>query len=392
HLPFCPVRCLYCACHTTVTHDSERIDRYLDTLELEMDLVTDHLGRGRALSQLYLGGGTPNYLSDSQLIRLMDMLTKRFRVAAETVTTIECSPRRASAGQLELLKGLGFTRLSFGIQDLDARVQQAIGRVNSLGLVRDVYDTARTIGFENISLDLIYGLPKQSVESFESTLARVIEIAPDRVRCFSYSHSPAARPHQYAIETGGLPGAQDKLTLLHSAVRCFTEAGYHWLGVDCFARDGDDLVDAKAAGTLRHTCLGYTSAATRHLVGLGSSSLGEVDRVFIQNRANVDAWRKDLEAGRFPIQCGYRMSDADRRHRNAMHLLMCNLEVPASLASDLQPECERLNQWQEHGLVEIGSDCIKVTQRGRYFLRSLCTPHEVSVAWSSNQWGVPPLS
>ncbi|HYN77577.1 MAG TPA: radical SAM protein, partial [Lamprocystis sp. (in: g-proteobacteria)] len=121
HLPFCPVRCLYCACHTTVTHDLERIDRYLDSLELEMDLVTDHLGRGRVLSQLYLGGGTPNYLSDSQLIRLMDMVTRRFRVAAETVTTIECSPRRACAGQLELLKGLGFTRLSFGIQDLDAR-------------------------------------------------------------------------------------------------------------------------------------------------------------------------------------------------------------------------------------------------------------------------------
>ena len=275
----------------------------------------------------------------------MDTLARRFHIGAETVTTIECSPRRASAGQLELLKGLGFTRLSFGIQDLDARVQHAIGRVNSLGLVRDVCETARTIGFENISLDLIYGLPKQTVESFESTLERVVEIAPDRVRCFSYSHRPTARPHQYAIETVGLPGPEEKLTLLHSAVRSFTEAGFHWIGVDCFARNGDDLVDAKAAGTLRHTCLGYTSAATRHLVALGSSSLGEVDRVFIQNQSTVEAWSKDLEAGRFPIQWGYCMSDAERRHRDAMHLLMCNLEVPANLATDLEPEINRLTQW-----------------------------------------------
>ena len=392
HLPFCPVRCLYCACHTTVTHDAERIDRYLDNLALEMDLVTERLGTGRTLSQLYLGGGTPNYLSDSQLVRLMDMLGRRFRIGADTVTTIEGSPRRASAGQLELLKGLGFTRLSLGIQDLDARVQHAIGRINSIGLVRDVCDTARAIGFENISLDLIYGLPQQTQQSFESTLARVVEINPDRVRCFSYSHRPTARPHQYAIEAAGLPGPEEKLTLLHSAVGSFTDAGYHWIGVDCFVREGDDLVDAKAAGTLRHTCLGYTSAATRHLVALGSSSLGEVDRVFVQNHPGMDAWRKEVEAGRFPIHWGYRMTDADRRHRDAMHLLMCNLELPTSLASDLEQEFKQLTQWEEHGLVEFGGDCIKVTQRGRYFLRSLCTPHEVSVAWSSNQWGVPQIS
>ncbi len=388
HLPFCPVRCLYCACHTTVTHEAERIDRYLDTLEQEMDLVTERLGTGRVLSQLHLGGGTPNYLSDSQLIRLMEMLTRRFRFGANTTAAIECNPRRASAGQLELLKGLGFTGVSFGIQDLDARVQHAIGRINSLGLVRDVCAIARETGFANVSLDLIYGLPNQTEQSFESTLERVIEINPDRVRCFSYSHLPTARPHQYAIEAGCLPGTGEKLGLLQSAVRGFTDAGYHWIGVDWFARDGDELADAQLAGTLRHTCLGYTSSPTRHLIALGSSSLGEVDRVLIQNQPGIDAWRSAIEAGHFPIHWGHTMTDADLRRRQAVARLMCNLDVPAGLATDFDRDYERLTQWVDHGLVEFNGDTMRVTQRGRYFLRSLCAPHEISISWSNGQSNV----
>lgn len=391
HLPFCPVRCLYCACQTTITHDGEKIDRYLDTLEREMDLVAGRFGHNRRLSQLHLGGGTPNYLTDSQLIRLMEMVDHRFHLGSDTATTIECNPRRSSAGQLELLKGLGFKGVSFGIQDLDVRVQHAIGRVNSLGLVRDVCAMARDTGFECISLDLIYGLPNQTLQSFESTLARIIEMDPDRVRCFSYSHRPAARPHQYAIESGSLPGPEEKLDLLHSAVRAFTESGYEWIGMDSFVRDGDELADARAAGTLRHTCMGYTSAPTRHLVGLGTSSLGEVDGALVQNEPQLETWRKAIEAGRFPIHWGYKLSDADQRRRLAIQHLLCNLELPAHVATGLDEDYERLTRCAEHGLVEVSSNGIKVTQRGRYFLRSLCTQHEPALAWSNNHWGVPQI-
>jgi len=392
HLPFCPVRCLYCACHTTITHDGEKIDRYLDTLEQEMDLVTERLGMGRALSQLHLGGGTPNYLTDSQLIRLMEMVSRHFQVGTDTATNIECNPRRASAGQLELLKGLGFKGVSFGIQDLDVRVQHAIGRVNSLSLVRDVCATARDIGFDCINVDLIYGLPNQTIQSFESTLARVIEINPDRVRLFSYAHNPNTRPHQYAIETSALPDPREKLALLHAAVRAFTESGFSWIGVDAFVRNGDELADAQAAGTLRHTCMGYTCAPTQHLVALGTSSLGEVDGIYVQNDSNADSWRKAIEAGRFPILWGHRLSDIDQQRHEAIAHLLCNLELPTSMVAGLDADYARLLRCAEHGLVDISPDRIKVTARGRYFLRSLCTQHEPSLGWSNNHWGVPQLS
>ncbi len=384
HLPFCPVRCLYCACHTTITHDGSKIDRYLDTLEREMDLVIERLGRGRPLTQLHLGGGTPNYLTDCQLIRLMEMLVHHFSVGTDTATNIECNPRCASAGQLELLKGLGFKGVSFGIQDLDARVQHAIGRVNSVSLVRDVCATARDTGFACISLDLIYGLPNQTLQGFESTLERIIEINPDRVRLFSYAHYPTTRPHQYAIDTASLPSPEEKIALLHGAVRAFTESGYSWIGMDSFVRNGDELADAQAAGTLRHTCMGYTCTPTQHLLPFGTSSLGEVDGIYVQNEASADAWRKAIQAGHFPILWGYQLSDDDQRRHRAIQQLLCNLEVPVSLLDGLAADYERLVRCAEHGLVKVSADRIKVTPRGRYFLRGLCAQHELSLGWSNN--------
>jgi oxygen-independent coproporphyrinogen-3 oxidase len=247
---------------------------------------------------------------------------------------------------------------------------------------------ARDTGIENVSLDLVYGLPNQTQQSFESTLERIIEINPERVRCFSYSHCPGARPHQYAIEASCLPGPQDKLNLLHSAVRAFTDAGYHWIGVDWFARAGDELADSQAAGTLRHSCLGYTAAPSGHVIGLGCSSLGEVDGVLIQNQPSLEAWHREVEAGRFPIHWERKMSHADLRRRAAMQHLLCHLEVPASLADDFEQEYERLIQWQAHGLVEVCGDSLKVTHRGRYFLRSLCAPHEATAAWRGSHWSV----
>ncbi len=391
HVPFCPVRCLYCACHTTVTHDLERIDHYLDSLEQELDLVLERLGRGRELQQLHLGGGTPNYLSNSQLVRLMGMVEERFRLAPGASTCIECNPRRTSAGQLELLHGLGFKELSFGVQDLNPSVQRAIGRINSLELVRDVCNNARDAGFETISLDLIYGLPNQTEAGFLQTLEEVVDMGPDRVRCYSYSHRPTARPHQYAIESSDLPGPEDKLTLLHEAVDCFSAAGYHWIGADCFARPGDDLAIAQSAKRLRHNCIGYTSYSIEHLIPVGMSALGEVDGAFVQNESELKRWSAALDAGTLPVAWGHRLSEGDLRRREALQHLMCNLEFPAVLAQGLEEEYERLCGYSEYGLVEVDSDCIRITPRGRFFLRSLCTQHALSVAWNSNQWGVPQI-
>jgi len=392
HVPFCPVRCLYCACHTTVTHDFERIDRYLDSLERELDLVLERLGKGRELQQLHLGGGTPNYLTDSQLVRLMGMVEERFRIAPGASTSIECNPRRTSANQLELLHGLGFKGLSFGVQDLNPSVQRAIGRINSLDLVCDVCSNARDAGFETISLDLIYGLPEQTEASFLQTLEAVVDIVPDRVRCYSYSHRPVTRPHQYAIESSELPSPEEKLSLLHEAVDCFTSAGYHWIGVDCFARPDDELSIAQSAKRLRHNCIGYTSSSAQHLIAVGMSALGEVDGAFVQNESELKPWRTALETGTLPVAWGHRLSEGDLRRRQALQHLMCNLELPATFAKGLEEDYERLCGCSEHGLVEVDSDCIRITPRGRYFLRSLCSQHALSVAWNSNQWGVPQIA
>lgn len=392
HLPFCPVRCLYCACHTTVTHDFERIDRYLDALEQELDLVLERLGRGRELEQLHVGGGTPNYLSDSQLVRLMGMVALRFRIPPKTSPLIECNPRRTSASQLELLHSLGFKGLSLGVQDLNPSVQHAMGRINSPELVQDVCNSAREAGFETISLDLIYGLPKQTAASFMRTLEAVANIGPDRVRCYSYSHRPTARPHQYAIESSDLPTPEQKLALLHEAVACFTAAGYQWIGVDCFARPGDELSLAQSAKRLRHNCLGYTGASTQHLIAVGMSALGEVNGAFVQNESEIKPWSAAVHAGNLPVAWGHRLSDGDLRRRRALQHLMCNLELPIKLAEGLEEDYDRLCGCSEHGLVEVDPDCVRITPKGRYFLRSLCTQHELSVAWNSNQWGVPQIA
>lgn len=389
HLPFCPVRCLYCACHTTITHDAQRIDRYLDTLAREMDLVAGLLGPGRELTQLHLGGGTPNYLSDSQLVRLMEEIRRRFRIRPDTATAIECNPRRASAGQLELLRGLGLKDVSFGIQDLEPQVQHAIGRINSFGMVRDICATAREQGFDHVSLDLIYGLPNQTVHTFEKTLHRIVETGPDRVRFYSYSHRPTLRPHQYAIETGSLPTPEQKLALLYTAVRFFAESGYHWLGTDCFVRHGDELAEAQAAGSLQHNGLGFTTAPTRHLIAVGTSGMGEVDAALAQNEPDLESWATAVNAGRFPIAWGHKLTESDRRRRDVLQHLICNLELPASLAEGLEQDYERLRRCADHGLVEVAEDRLRITYRGRFFLRSLCIPHELSTAWSGNQWGIP---
>lgn len=386
HVPFCHVRCLYCACDTTVTHSLEKVDQYLDALEREMALVTRISGRDREIDQLYVGGGTPNHLNEPQLARLMEIVEHHFRLAPDARTAIECNPRRASAGQLELLYGLGFRRISFGVQDLNADVQRAIGRVQSLNMVRDVFQTARETGFESINLDLIYGLPFQTRQGFNSTLEQVLELNPDRVACFSYRHDPAARPHQHAINVDHLPKAPEKLALFQHAVSTLTAAGYRWVGLDVFVRDADELYAAQAGAGLYRNVIGYTPRPATDVLAFGPSGVGEVDGVLIQNETDLHTWQKHLNSGRLPVAWGRCLSETDRRRREAMLYLMCNLRLPASLAMDLGQEgyaclCRRAKD----GLVEVSDEGIRITPEGRYLLRDLCAEQGVLAKWEMNQ-------
>lgn len=388
HVPFCHVRCLYCACDTTITHSLEKVDRYLDALEVEMSLVTELIGRGREIGQLHVGGGTPNHLNEPQLARLVEIVERHFRFSANASTSIECNPRRSSAGQLELLYGLGFRRISFGVQDLNADVQRAIGRVQSLSMVRDVFQTARETGFESINLDLVYGLPFQNRQGFQSTLNSILELSPDRVACFSYAHDPATRPHQHAINADQLPGISEKLALFQDAVRSFTDAGYRWVGLDVFVRETDELANAQAAGHLYRNAIGYTPLPVKQVLAFGPSGIGDVGGALVQNLTDLGAWHRQLDDGKLPVAWGRQLSEGERRRREAILNLMCNLQLPASSSADLHQDYDRLCDNAGHGLVEVSPDGIRVTPEGRYLLRGLCAEQDAFLEWGCCQWRV----
>ncbi|MGB5831360.1 MAG: oxygen-independent coproporphyrinogen III oxidase [Thiohalocapsa sp.] len=383
-IPFCAGRCLYCGCNTTITHESERLDRYLDSLEREMAMVAQRVGNERDILQVHLAGGTPNYLNDAQLTRLTEMMERHFRILPDTEQSIECDPRRTSAGQLELLHALGFQRITLGVQDLDPVVQRAIGRVQSVDLVRDVYWLAREIGFESIGLDLIYGLPQQTEETFDRTLDAVLELSPDRVTCFGYSRDISQGPHHHAIDVHQLPSELSRQALFHRAVQSFTEAGYSWIGLDTFALDSDELSLAQEEKRLRRNCTGYTANAGDHTLGLGSGAVGDVDGHCVQNECALDAWEALLERGQFPVARGQRVSVEDRRRRDAISHMICNLELPADLAAGcLDDEYARLAGYEADGLVRSGPSGLQITPTGRYLLRSLCSGYEDFNSWES---------
>jgi oxygen-independent coproporphyrinogen-3 oxidase len=387
HIPFCPGRCLYCACNTTVTHDTTWIDRYLEAIDREMALVNEHLRGQHDVLQLHLAGGTPNYLNDAQLTRLTEIIERRFRIIPDTDLSIECDPRRTSAGQLDLLHALGYRRVTFGVQDLDPQVQRAIGRVQSIDLVRDVYAMARETGFEAVGVDLIYGLPEQTEAGFQQTLDAVVDLAPDRVACFGYARTTAQGTHQYAIDAHRLPSANERQALFHRAVNTLTSAGYAWIGLDSFALDTDELAIAQEEGRLRRNCIGYTGIATDHMLGFGSGAVGDVDGLCVQNEVDIDTWMTQVQQGELPVSRGHQVNGRDRRRRDAIEHMICNLELPAELAAGcLDDEYARLASYAPDGLVQVEPDRLRITPSGRYFLRTLCSEHGAYFEWDRSRW------
>jgi oxygen-independent coproporphyrinogen-3 oxidase len=391
HLPFCPARCLYCGCNTTVTHAEERIDHYLEALDREMALVAGRLGGRRRLSQMHWGGGTPNYLSDTQLVQMMAIVERHFEVADDTELSIEANPKRASATQLDLLAGLGFRRISFGVQDLDPEVQRAIGRYHSFDMIADVFATARDSGFRTVAMDLMYGLPGQSAASFERTLEQVARIDPDRIACFGYAHNPAIRPHQRAIDAARLPTAIESLGLFDQAVRALTEAGYAWIGLECFTRAADELAVAHGERRLGRNWIGYTARHSHEAcLGFGAGAISEVSGTCVQSLSDPDAWAASVARGRLPVARGMCLSGDQQARREAMTHLLCNQELPRRVsAPDLHPDHDRWARYAADGLVARSSEGISVTPHGRYFLRQLCMEHAPAPGWESVQWQFP---
>ena len=372
HIPYCVTRCLYCGCNAVATSRTTTKDDYLDTLERELRLVIDTMGARPVVAHMHWGGGTPNHLSDEQIMRLFSMIEQRVTFAPDAELSVEADPRLATRSQLELLKELGFNRISFGVQDLDPDVQQAIGRLQPVDLVDDVIEGSRAAGFTAINVDLIYGLPRQTQRSFSDTITRVAEMDPDRLAVFGYAHLPTAFNHQRAIDAAELPKSAERFALFRLAVSQLAAEGYAWVGMDHFARETDALTIAQNAGTLHRDFMGYTTRPTKHLVALGMSGISEVGGAFAQNDARIPGWRAAIESGQLPTVRGHVLTDEDTLRRAAILQMMCNLEMPRAQVDAIDGALARLLPMAEDQLVDIDASRIRVTPMGRYFLRNVC--------------------
>ena len=378
HLPFCGYRCHYCACNVTLATRTDVVDRYLDQVERELDLVTAIVGHGRRVLQLHLGGGTPNFLTVGQLGRLGDLLERRFAFAPAAERSVEADPRRVTREQLEALRASGFQRISYGVQDFDPVVQAAIGRLQPEAVVREAVELAREAEFEGINIDLIYGLPAQTAARFERTLDAALALAPDRVACYSYAQVPQVRHNQRLIDATALPSPEDKFHLFRMTVDAFTGSGYEWIGMDHFARPTDDLAFAARERRLHRDFMGYTTRPAPHLLAFGMSAIGEVAGCFVQNVPRTGEYQRVLDAGELPVERGHHLSDDDWNRRRAILHLMCNLELPYGLVPPPEEESHAcLRPLLDDGLIRALNDRYEVTPTGRYFLRNVAMALDV---------------
>lgn len=382
HIPFCRDICYYCACNKIVTRKRHLVRRYLDALSIEMDL-RGALHSHRPVTQLHLGGGTPSYLSEAELTELMHQIASHFRLGSQQSReySIEIDPRTVAPPTIALLKGLGFNRISMGIQDFDPLVQRSINRVQSPAMVAELVQSIRDHNFTSLSFDLIYGLPKQSPRSFEYTLDCVLEMAPDRIALYNYAHLPQQFSNQRAIDRQTLPSAETKLAILDSVATRLIEAGYDYIGMDHFVKPGDELALARKNHKLQRNFQGYSTSLAPDLVGLGPSAISQFRSSFSQNAKSLDAWQEALEQGSLPIDRGLTSTVEDRLRKHVIMALACQLEldIPAierqfdiDFYGHFAASIDKLRRFEDDGLVSINPGRIVVSTRGRLLLRNIC--------------------
>jgi oxygen-independent coproporphyrinogen-3 oxidase len=380
HIPFCESVCYYCACNKVVTRHHERATEYLAALEREMALYVQALGPAETASQLHLGGGTPTFLSDDELSRLMGALRAAFHFAPGAEMSIEVDPRTATPARLAHLARLGFNRISFGVQDFDPEVQKAVHRVQPFEQVQELMASARELGFESINVDLIYGLPRQTPASFQRTIAQVARLEPDRIALYAYAHLPQRFKPQRRIVAAELPEGGARVAMLDAAIQGFLAAGYCYIGMDHFARPNDPLAVAKRQGRLHRNFQGYSTQPDCDLVALGVSAIGRIGATYSQNAKTLDEYHDALRQGQLPTVRGLALSRDDIVRRAVIMALMCQGRVEfesielahlISVPAYFRRELEALKPLAEMGLVEIGRDAIEVTPMGWYFVRAV---------------------
>jgi oxygen-independent coproporphyrinogen-3 oxidase len=380
HIPFCESLCYYCACNKIITKHHDKAAEYLRSLNREVDLHTQLIGLGQVVSQLHLGGGSPTFLSDDELRELMAMLRRNFAFTPGGEYSIEVDPRTVDAKRLDTLAELGFNRLSFGVQDFDPAVQKAVHRVQPAEQVFALVAAARARGFESINVDLIYGLPLQSPESFDRTLAQVAELRPDRIALYAYAHLPERFKPQRRIATVELPSGGAKISMLSRSLAAFMAAGYVYVGMDHFALPDDALAVAKRQGRLHRNFQGYSTQPDCDLIALGVSSIGRIGATYSQNAKTLEEYYDALDNGHFPVVRGLALSRDDLVRRAVIMALMCQGQVQfesidlaylLDFTSYFSKELEALQALQEQGMVVLDAQGIQVTPQGWYFVRAV---------------------
>ena len=381
HIPFCEERCLFCGCNVVITRDHSRADDYIGLLERELESVA-RAGMGkRPVTQYHWGGGTPTYLGVDQIRRLQDAFNRVFTLAPDAEVAIEVDPRVTNAEQLQLLAKEGFNRLSLGIQDFDPAVQKAIKRVQSLQETVDVVEAGRDAGFRSVNVDLIYGLPHQTLAGFEDTVKTVLEvIRPERIALFHLAHIPWMKKHHRAMDMDAAPNPTQKLEIFTRTVEACTANGYEYLGLDHFAVPEDELASARKDRTLQRNFMGYGTRAGHDLIGLGVSSIGEVGGCFIQNERVLNDWREKVQSSGIGVLRGHRLTADDKLRRDVIMKLMCHgcvikseIESEHGIRFDdaFAEELQELEQLESDGLVERTLEALTLTRLGQVFMRNV---------------------
>ena len=384
HIPFCESLCLFCACNVSIQKDKSVATPYLDALKREIDHVGKRVSKERPVIQFHWGGGTPTYLTPVQMEDLFGYTRERFAFAPDAEIGIEIDPRVTSRKHLETLRQLGFNRLSMGIQDFEARVQQTIHRVQPYEMTRDLILAARELGFESLNVDLIYGLPYQTADSFRATIVQVLTLSPDRVAMFSYAHVPWLKKQQGSF-AAHLPEGMEKFRIFRAGLESFLASGYLYIGMDHFARPADELAVAQRNRTLHRNFQGYTTKAGADLYGMGVSAISSIGDAYAQNRREVPAYQGAIAARGIATMRGYRLSEDDRLRRAVIGRLLCHAvilkrEIEREFAIEFDEyfasELERLKEFSAEGLLTLTPDEIRVTSLGRIFIRNLAMPFD----------------
>jgi len=380
HIPFCDTLCYFCGCTMLVTRDLGKIEHYLEALKAELTLVQPLLSDKRKVCQLHLGGGTPSYLSPDQIHKLMESVYERFSLTPDAELGVEIDPRGLTREHMRAFRETGFNRVSMGIQDFDEEVQRAVNRIQPLNITKQAIDWSRELGFHSINVDLIYGLPSQKPETFEDTLKKVIELAPDRIAVFNFAYVPWLKPHQRVIPKESLPSLDTKFALLKLAIETLSKAGYVYIGMDHFAKPGDELAVAQTKGDLHRNFQGYSTKAHADLYAFGMSSISQFGNVYAQNEKNISGYESMVLDGKLATIVGYTLNRDDEIRRFTIMRLMCTMDLDKQeierrfgivFDTYFAEALDKLAPFEKEGLIELRDDRIIVHPLGRLIVRNV---------------------